>query len=111
MPFKSGLLEEDGLENQPIPKTIDEIINIYKEQSELICKAVKKKWTDDDLDEEIEMYGFKWSKGKVLSILVRHQTHHRAQMTILLRQIGVKVPGIYGPAQEEWVEYGMPAME
>jgi hypothetical protein len=30
-------------------------------------------------------------------------------MTVLMRQAGLKVPGFYGPAQEEWSAMGMPA--
>jgi hypothetical protein len=29
-------------------------------------------------------------------------------MTVLMRQAGLKVPGVYGPAREEWAAYGMP---
>ena len=43
----------------------------------------------------------------VLISLVRHQAHHRAQMTVLMRQAGLAVPGIYGPAREEWAAMGM----
>jgi len=25
-----------------------------------------------------------------------------------MRQAGLKVPGIYGPAREEWAQYGLP---
>jgi uncharacterized damage-inducible protein DinB len=39
-----------------------------------------------------------------------HQCHHRGQMTVLMRQAGQKVPGIYGPAKEEWSSMGMEPM-
>jgi uncharacterized damage-inducible protein DinB len=29
-------------------------------------------------------------------------------MTVLMRQAGLKVPGIYGPSREEWSQFGMP---
>ena len=45
--------------------------------------------------------------GLTLAVLVRHQAHHRGQMTVLMRQAGLKVPGVYGPAREEWAEFGM----
>ena len=47
-----------------------------------------------------------WTKGQALSVLLVHQIHHRGQMTVLMRQAGLKVPGIYGPALEEWERYG-----
>ena len=37
----------------------------------------------------------------VLNVLIRHQIHHRGQMTILMRQAGVVVPSVYGPSREE----------
>jgi uncharacterized damage-inducible protein DinB len=32
-------------------------------------------------------------------------------MTVLMRQAGLKVPGVYGPALEEWNAFGAPAPE
>jgi uncharacterized damage-inducible protein DinB len=32
-------------------------------------------------------------------------------MTVLMRQAGIKVPGVYGPAKEEWAAYGMPVQD
>ena len=29
-------------------------------------------------------------------------------MTVLMRQTGLPVPGVYGPSLEEWEAYGMP---
>jgi uncharacterized damage-inducible protein DinB len=40
------------------------------------------------LDESIPMYGEPWKRGFVLSALIGHQTHHRAQMTVLMRRPG-----------------------
>jgi uncharacterized damage-inducible protein DinB len=30
-----------------------------------------------------------------------HQTHHRAQMMVLMKQAGLKVPGVYGPSEDD----------
>ena len=57
------------------------------------------------------MYGETWKRGRTLGALVNHQIHHRGQMTVLMRQAGLEVPGVYGPAKEEWGAYGMPAQE
>jgi uncharacterized damage-inducible protein DinB len=46
-----------------------------------------------------------------LGVIVSHQIHHRAQLTIVMRLNGLKVPGVYGPSKEEWTSYGMPAQE
>jgi uncharacterized damage-inducible protein DinB len=55
------------------------------------------------------MYGQTWKKRDVLASLILHQAHHRGQMTVLMRQAGLAVPGIYGPAREEWAAMGMAA--
>jgi len=39
--------------------------------------------------------------------MMMHQSHHRGQMTVLMRQAGLRVPYIYGPAYEDWVEQGL----
>jgi hypothetical protein len=28
-------------------------------------------------------------------------------MTVLMRQAGLEIPGLYGPARQEWAAYGM----
>ena len=45
--------------------------------------------------------------GLTLQVLVVHQAHHRGQMTVLMRQAGLEVPGVYGPSRQEWAAYGM----
>ncbi len=111
MPHKAGLIEIDFLDNKSIPSTLVEIISTYKKYSQLLLKAVEDNWTDIDLLTTINMYVEDWTKGKILTVLINHQIHHRAQMTIIMRLLEIKVPGIYGPSKEEWTKYGMAAME
>lgn len=111
MPARVGLFDHDILENSPCPQTVAEIINTYTEYTKLLAEAVKQNWTDDNLIEVVEIYGEHWTKGFVLTVLVTHQIHHRAQMTVVMRQLGIKVPGTFGPAKEEWAAWGMPAAE
>ena len=54
-------------------------------------------------------YGESWTGAFLMMVLVQHQTHHRGQMTVLMRQAGLKVPELYGPTLESWSAYGMPA--
>ena len=70
-----------------------------------------KEWLKTSGNDEVEVYGQRWQRKKILSVLVLHQVHHRGQMTALMRVLGLKVPGIYGHAKEEWSQYGMPVME
>lgn len=71
-----------------------------------MISAIKAQWTDKVLGEMKDMYGEQWSVRTILGILTAHQTHHRGQMTVLMRQAGLQVPGVYGPAREEWAAFG-----
>jgi len=42
-------------------------------------------------------------------MIVNHQAHHRGQMAVLIRQAGLRVPDVYGPAREDWAQWGMEA--
>jgi len=107
MPGKTGLKIEGPGENDPVPSTVKEIIEGYEKAANSISEQVKKNWADDTLNEEDDMYGERWKKGSTLMYLNLHQAHHRGQMTVLMRQAGVKVTGVYGPAKEEWAAMGM----
>ena len=111
MPFRAGIVDEDTLDNLPIPKSFMEITETYKKHSAALMRQIQEKWTDSGLMEKIDVYGQQWERRKVLSILVMHQAHHRAQMTVLMRLSKLPVPGIYGPSKEEWSTYGMTAQE
>ena len=88
------------------PATAAEITAAYQKTStELTAKLAA--WNDGTLSETDELYGETWERGKTLAILIKHEIHHIGQMTVLLRQAGAVVPGIYGPAKEEWEKYGM----
>jgi uncharacterized damage-inducible protein DinB len=106
MPQQSGLKAKLPTAAEPAPATIKQLIRTYEDSSKAVADAVKSQWSDALLAEKVPMYGEEWERGKVLSSLIRHQTHHRAQMTVLMRQAGLKVPGVYGPSREEWQAYG-----
>ncbi len=76
-----------------------------------VKKEVAANWNDETLLQEDEMYGETWKRGLTLLYLMMHQAHHRGQITVLMRQAGLKVSGIYGPAREEWETMGMAAMQ
>lgn len=84
---------------QEIPKDITEIINAYEQFAEA-CKKEAKKLTDAQLVEEVNGFGGLILRGKILRNTINHQTHHLGQMTVLLRQAGLPVPGIMGPTKE-----------
>ena len=110
---RTGLTFETVDENAPIPKTVKEIADKYKRASNGLSKEIKEKWNDETLSIEDDVIGNgeMWSRGKTLGALITHQIHHRGQLTVVMRLAGLKVPGIYGPAKEEWAAYGMQPQE
>jgi uncharacterized damage-inducible protein DinB len=86
--------------------TADLVAN-YERCSKQLVDTLQSNWTDADLQKTNPMYGEEWTNAFSLQVLLMHQCHHRGQMTVLMRQAGLKVPGIYGPSKEEWVSYGM----
>lgn len=90
---------------------IKAICKTYETAAKSVLKEVGEKWTDESLLEEVEMYGDKWKKGTVLTVLIKHESHHRGQLTILMRLNNLKVPGVYGPSKEEWAAWNMAAPE
>jgi uncharacterized damage-inducible protein DinB len=96
-------------EHSSAPMNASDIVAAYEKAGVSVASEVKEKWNDAMLLELIDMYGEKWTRAATLGSLVKHQIHHRAQMTVLMRQTGLKVPGVYGPSREEWSQFGMPA--
>ena len=105
---KAGLAVDKQAEDAPEPETAAEIASAYEAASTLVADQVRLRWTDAMLADKLDLYGSTWTRGAVLDSLIKHQIHHRAQMTVLMRQAGLAVPGIYGPAREEWARMGMP---
>jgi uncharacterized damage-inducible protein DinB len=111
MTHRTELTFESVDENTPTPSSVKEIVDEYRRASENMIKEIKEKWNDETLKQEDDMYGEMWARGKTLGVLVTHQIHHRAQLTVVMRLAGLKVPGVYGPAKEEWAGYGMEPQE
>jgi len=100
----SGLEMGNEVEEDEVPTMAKTMVKSYEQLSLALVEQLRAQWTDAMLQEAIELYGEMWDRSKVLDVLIRHQAHHRGQMTVLMRQAGRRVPGIYGPAREEWAE-------
>ncbi|MCM2315228.1 MAG: DinB family protein [Thermoanaerobaculia bacterium] len=109
MPQHAALPVDAPGEDVPVPASAGAIADEFDKAAKSVAKVVPATWSDASLGDDVSMYGQTWKKGDVLSSLILHQAHHRGQMTVLMRQAGLMVPGIYGPAKEEWAAMGMPA--
>ena len=92
------------------PNSAAEIAAAYEKAAKSVSDEIAANWTDETLLQTDEMYGDTWARGLTLFYLITHQAHHRGQMTVLMRQAGLPLPGIYGPSREEWAAFGAPAM-
>jgi uncharacterized damage-inducible protein DinB len=105
-----GLTIDGPGPDEPCPASAAEISSAFEKASRSVGEAVAGDWTDETLLQKDEMYGETWARGITLFYLIAHQAHHRGQMTVLMRQAGLAVPGVYGPAKEEWAAMGAPAL-
>jgi uncharacterized damage-inducible protein DinB len=103
-------MNAEGFIGSPVPATTKEIRDAYARASASVLERVSA-LAPDELLAEHAMYGETWTKGYALHILVVHQTHHRGQMTVLMRQAGLNVPEVYGPTRDGWAAIGKSAPE
>ncbi len=105
-----GLPAADLREDTPLPVRLSaaDIRRTYDEVSAALLREVSTSWTDEMLETEDSPFGKPWKKGFTLMELIHHEIHHRGQMTVLMREAGLRVPSIYGPAREDWAAMGLP---
>jgi len=106
MPGHVGLKVDSPVHESDPPGSATAIAAAYEKASRSLLAQIRD-WNDATLNVEDDMYGQRWARGFTLHALLEHQIHHRGQLTVLMRQAGLKVPGIYGPAREEWSAMGM----
>ncbi|MDP9146107.1 MAG: DinB family protein [Acidobacteriota bacterium] len=100
--------QEFDIEGGTRPKVnnVSELLPVFAQQRQLARDAIASV-TDEQLR---EIWTLKWN-GKVLfamprydvlrSMCFNHLIHHRAQLTMYLRQLDVAVPALYGPSADE----------
>jgi uncharacterized damage-inducible protein DinB len=91
-------------------ETVAQLAAAFKESAESLITELQTKWTDESLQIKDEMYGEQWKRGSTLGVLTMHLAHHRGQLSIVMRMLGLPVPGVYGPSQEEWLAWGKEPM-
>lgn len=107
MANRTGLKVMGPKEDAPLPNIAFEIMDGYDVAAKSLFEQIRENWTEVDLQVEDDMYGEKWSREFTLRVLCEHEIHHRGQMTILMRQAGLEIPGLYGPSKEEWAKFGI----
>lgn len=103
-------IKVDSVSNaDSVPSSAKEIAETFRKVSVDTIDAVKEQWTDASLSEMKNVFGMDMPGGVMLLMLNKHIIHHRGQLSVLMRQAGLRVPGIYGPTREDWSQMGMDA--
>ncbi|SDX75467.1 DinB family protein [Paenibacillus sp. CF384] len=108
MLVKIGLNFKAPAANAEQPQSAAVIADTYRETAASILEAASQ-WSDEKLLESHNLFGQVWENGDTLQKFIKHEVHHRGQLTILMRQAGLPVAGVYGPSKEEWEQMGMTA--
>ena len=100
---------EPTQDSSNVPSSAKQIADGFRKVSAAISDAVTKNWTVATLAEVHTVFGAKLPLQVALPLVIKHLIHHRGQLTVLMRQAGLQVPGVYGPAREEWAAIGLEA--
>ena len=71
----------------------------YKERIPKVIAQLKA-LPGDAFTRQVDCFGNQMPAVAILSVVVRHSTHHRGQLSTYLRPMGGKVPSIYGPSAD-----------
>ncbi len=101
-------LNIDGVGNaESVPTSAKEIAKTFKEVSSHAAQIMEQQWIDKSLEQIQEAFGRQESNAQILMGLIKHIIHHRGQITVLMRQAGLKPFGVYGPPKEDWIHLGV----
>ena len=101
-----GVAIEVVKDDADVPSSAKEIAEPFREVSANATAKVQQQWTEETLKQVQNAFGRNLPNASILSLLLKHIIHHRGQMTVLMRQAGLPVPGVYGPSKEEWSRIG-----
>ncbi|WP_081415198.1 DinB family protein [Ectobacillus panaciterrae] len=101
-------LKIDRVQNaENVPTSAKEITETFKNISFYASKVIEEQLTDESLKQVQEAFGRQESNATILMGLIKHIVHHRGQVTVLMRQAGIKPFGVYGPPKEDWIHLGV----
>ncbi|MFF2480888.1 DinB family protein [Paenibacillus sp. NPDC058071] len=102
-----GLVFDAPSGDEEAPDSAVHIASEYRRISKDLLQAVQAQWNDETLRESVMIYDEAWQNGSSLRFTIMHQSHHRGQMTVLMRQAGLRLPDVYGPTYDTWIEKEM----
>ncbi len=100
-------LDLGGMDWSPKPVASSEELLAFYDKCMAVATEILEKTTDEELAKpwtmrQGEMVFFTLPKSQVMRTWVlNHIVHHRAQLGVYLRLLGIPVPGTYGPSADE----------
>lgn len=94
-----GLQIPAAAHDAPTPTSMADIVQQYEAVHQAFLQGAPA-LTDEQMEEAVDSFAGPMPRGAILRMMVDHQTHHRGQMTVLLRQAGLTVPPVLGPTKE-----------
>jgi uncharacterized damage-inducible protein DinB len=88
----------------PVPKdappaTVAGIVEAFERSHASLVAAVRAR-DEAWLAEVVEFFGMHLPRARVADVMIRHEIHHRGQLSVYLRLAGARVPGVYGPSAD-----------
>ncbi|WP_257352072.1 DinB family protein [Pseudalkalibacillus decolorationis] len=101
-------LKMDSVKNEEsVPTSAKGIVETFKKISSYASQVIEQQWTDESLKKVQNAFGREETNAQILMGLIKHIVHHRGQVTVLMRQAGIKPFGVYGPPKEDWIYLGV----
>lgn len=102
-----GLQIDEVDDAEHVPHSAKHIADTFRKVSNAAAQALSKQWTDEHLREVQHAFGRQETNAQIVMGLIKHIVHHRGQITVLMRQAGLKPYGVYGPPKEDWAQLGV----
>jgi len=100
--FLKGVINGAFEWKQPELKTPADVVAFYDDEVNPLIGQVAE-LSSEQLAKVIEFAIFSNPAVAYLQLHLKHNAHHRGQLSAYLRPIGAKVPSIYGPSADEAV--------
>jgi uncharacterized damage-inducible protein DinB len=99
-----NLADFRGYSFEATPTLLGQFDNNVRDAREALAAAKDEDFVQPWSLKRGDQVFFTQQRGMVVRTHINHLVHHRGQLTVYLRLIGVPVPSIYGPTADE----GMP---
>lgn len=87
--------DESAVPSNSGSMTVAEMTAAFQKSHAPLLDAISSKGVDW-VDEAIDFYGARWTRMELLHLMLRHEAHHRGQLSLLLMVAGGQPPTIYG---------------